>query len=484
MTDRPNDGCEPALADDAPSRLTPLFLALGPLVALVTGWIALEVWQLSTPASVVAAVTAWCAVWWLTEPVPIPVTSLLPMALLPLGGALTPTQVAQSYGSPLILLLMGGFMLSGALAKSGAHRRLALVMIHACAKLGQRGLVLGFMLAAAFLSMWISNTATTLMLLPVALAVLEDKRFVPLTIPLLLGIAYSASLGGTGTPIGTPPNLVYMQVVNDQFGTTTSFPLWMSWGLPVVLIMLPLMFLWLTRRVASGALPAMERPGAWQVAEKRVMIVFVITAALWMTRTAPFGGWQAALDLPYANDAAVAMLAVVALCCIPSGKRDANGNRTAERLLDWETAGRIPWGVLILFAGGITIARGFIETGLSDAVATQLTALATLPPWLMVLSIALGVTFLTEMTSNTATSSLLMPVLAATAIASEVPPELLMVPAAISASCAFMLPVATAPNAVIYGSGRVPIRTMAAEGFVMNLIGAAVITAVVVVRFG
>jgi sodium-dependent dicarboxylate transporter 2/3/5 len=467
-------------AKPSPSRLTPLFLALGPLAAGVVGALGLSAWDLPAPAAVVAAVTAWCAVWWLTEPVPIPVTSLLPMALLPLGGALTPTQVAQSYGSPLILLLLGGFMLSGALAKSGAHRRLALAMIHASAKLGQRGLVLGFMLAAAFLSMWISNTATTLMLLPVALAVLEDKRFAPLTIPLLLGIAYSASLGGTGTPIGTPPNLVYMQVVSDQFGTVTSFPLWMSWGVPVVVLVLPLMFFWLTRAVASGPLPALEKPGRWSSAEKRVMIVFAATAALWMTRTAPFGGWQSALDLPYANDAAVAMLAVVALCCIPDGNKDRGGGR----LLDWETAGSIPWGVLILFAGGITIARGFIETGLSDAVAAQLTALATLPPWLMVLCIALGVTFLTEMTSNTATSSLLMPVLAATAIASEVPPELLMVPAAISASCAFMLPVATAPNAVIYGSGRVPIRRMAGEGLVLNLIAASVITMVVVVRFG
>jgi len=467
-------------ANTPPSRLTPFFLLLGPLAALAVGAIGLSAWDLALPAAVVAAVTAWCAVWWLTEPVPIPVTSLLPMALLPIGGALTPTQVAQSYGSPLILLLMGGFMLSGALAKSGAHRRLALAMIHACSRLGRRGLVLGFMLAAAFLSMWISNTATTLMLLPVAMAVLEDKRFASLTIPLLLGIAYSASLGGTGTPIGTPPNLVYMQVVQDQFETTTSFPMWMSWGVPVVVLVLPLMFLWLTRRIESGGLPLLEGPGPWQPAEKRVMIVFAVTALLWMTRTAPFGGWQTALDLPYANDAAVAMLAVVALCCIPEGNKQGRG----ARLLDWETAGSIPWGVLILFAGGITIARGFIETGLSDAVAAQLTALATLPPWLMVLSIALGVTFLTEMTSNTATGSLLMPVLAATAIASEVAPELLMVPAAISASCAFMLPVATAPNAVIYGSGRVPIRRMAGEGLILNLIAAMVITGVVVVRFG
>ncbi|MEX2497778.1 MAG: SLC13 family permease [Wenzhouxiangellaceae bacterium] len=457
-------------------RSETVFLWLGPAGAGTVAWLGMAVWGLSAPAAATAAVAAWCAIWWLTEPVPIPVTSLLPMALLPLAGALTPGQVAESYGSPLILLLLGGFMLSGALAKSGAHRRLAMAMIRACSRLGRRGLVLGFMLAAATLSMWISNTATTLMLLPVALAVLEDDKLKSLTIPLLLGMAYAASLGGTGTPIGTPPNLIYMQVAADQFAIATSFPNWMSWGVPVVVLLLPMMFLWLTRRVEAGPLPVLEVPGRWSRAEVRVMAVFALTALAWMTRTAPADGWQAWLGLQYANDAAVALLAVVVLCVTSDG-RDG-------RLLDWETAGAIPWGVLLLFAGGITIARGFIETGLSDALATQLTVLAQMPPWLMVLCICLGVTFLTEMTSNTATTSLLMPVLAATAVAAGIRPELLMVPAAISASCAFMLPVATAPNAVVYGSGRVSIRQMAREGLVINLFGALVITLVVTLRFG
>jgi sodium-dependent dicarboxylate transporter 2/3/5 len=457
-------------------RLDRVLLAAGPAAAAAVAALSIGAWDLPPSAAAVAAVTAWCAVWWLTEPVPIPVTSLLPMALLPLAGALTPTQVAESYGSPLILLLLGGFMLSGALARSGGHRRLAMAMIRACARLGRRGLVLGFMLAAATLSMWISNTATTLMLLPVALAVLEDERLKSLTVPLLLGMAYAASLGGTGTPIGTPPNLIYMQVASDQFGSATSFPLWMSWGVPVVVLLLPLMFLWLTRRVAAGPLPELEVAERWSAAEKRVMAVLLVTALLWMTRTAPFGGWQEWLGLPYANDAAVAMLTVVLLCAVPDGR--------GGRLLDWDTAGSIPWGVLLLFAGGITIARGFVETGLSDVLAGRLTVLADLPVWLMVLCICLGVTFLTEMTSNTATTSLLMPVLAATAVAADIPPELLMVPAAISASCAFMLPVATAPNAVVYGSGRVSIREMAREGLVINLLGAMIVTLVVTLRFG
>lgn len=458
--------------------LTYLMLALGPLSALMLGGVLVTFEFLPWPAAVTAAVTWWCALWWLTEPVPIPVTSLLPMAIFPLLGILTPTEVAQSYGSPLILLLLGGFMLSEALAKSGAHRRLALMMIRASARLGQRGLVLGFMLAAATLSMWISNTATTLMLLPVALAVLENDRLKPLTVPLLLGIAYAASIGGTGTPIGTPPNLIYMQVSQDQFGVQTSFPAWMSFGLPVVLLFIPLMFIWLTRRVQSGALPAMDGPGAWQPAEVRVLVVFLITALAWVTRAAPFGGWQTWLGLDSANDASVAMLAVVALCMIPNGDTAKPG-----RLLDWPTIREIPWGVLILFAGGITIARAFIETGLSDALAGQLAILSVLPTWLMVLLLCLGVTFLTEVTSNTATTSLLMPVLAATAVATDIPFELLMIPAAISASCAFMLPVATAPNAVVYGSGKVTVKQMMSEGLVLNLIGAVIITLVMLIRF-
>ena len=458
--------------------LPQLTLALGPAAAGVLLGLLLGLDILPWPAAVTAAVTVWCAIWWLTEPVPIPVTSLLPMAVFPLLGVITPTQVAQSYGSPLILLLLGGFMLSGALAKSGAHRRLALVMIHASARLGQKGLVLGFMLAAAGLSMWISNTATTLMLLPVALAVLENDRLKPLTIPLLLGTAYAASLGGTGTPIGTPPNLIYMQVSQDQFGAATSFPIWMSFGLPVVVLFLPIMFFWLTRQVTSQPLPELEKPGVWRVAEVRVLVVFAITALAWMTRAAPWGGWQAWLDLPLANDASVAMLAVVVLCMLPNGDRERPG-----RLLDWDTISRIPWGVLILFAGGITIARAFIETGLSDVLATQLTQLSSLPTWLMILVLCLGVTFLTEVTSNTATTALLMPVLAATSLATDIPHELLMVPAALSASCAFMLPVATAPNAVIYGSGRVTVKDMMKEGLVLNLIGALIITGVMLLRF-
>ena len=441
---------------------------IGPLAALLLfSLLTFNSW--TTASAVTAAVTLLCATWWVFEPVPIPFTSLIPLAVFPLLGVLTPAQVGQSFGSPLILLLMGGFMLSTAMADSGAHRRIAMYMVNIFGGGSARGLVLGFMAAAAVLSMWISNTATTLMLLPVALAVLEQTEK-KMQIPLLLGIAYAASIGGLGTPIGTPPNLVFMQVHLDQFGTTPSFPEWMSWGIPVVLVLVPIAGLWLTRGVRLASPVELPAVGQWRPSEKRVLMMFSLTAFFWITRQAPFGGWSGMLDLPMANDASVALIAVVVMAALPDGE--------GGRLLRWESAVKIPWGVLLLFAGGIAIASAFVQSGLAEIIAQELGALASLPTWLLILSVCLAVTFLTEVTSNTATASLLMPVLAVTAGATGISPTLLMVPAVLSASCAFMLPVATAPNAIVFGSGKVSIRQMARAGFVLNLIGAVVITGV------
>ena len=441
---------------------------IGPLAALLF-FILLTLNGWTTAPAVTAAVTLLCATWWVFEPVPIPFTSLIPLAVFPLLGVLTPAQVGQSFGSPLILLLMGGFMLSTAMADSGAHRRIAMYMVNIFGGGSARGLVLGFMTAAAVLSMWISNTATTLMLLPVALAVLEQTEK-KMQIPLLLGIAYAASIGGLGTPIGTPPNLVFMQVHLDQFGSAPSFPQWMGWGIPVVLILVPLAGLWLTRGIRLSSPVKLPRVGKWRSAEKRVLIMFGITAFFWITLQAPFGGWSGLLDLPMANDASVALIAVVLMAAMPDGD--------GGRLLHWESASKIPWGVLLLFAGGIAIANAFVQSGLADIIAQELGALASLPTWLLLLSVCLAVTFLTEVTSNTATASLLMPVLAVTATATGINPILLMVPAVMSASCAFMLPVATAPNAIVFGSEKVRISDMARAGFVLNLLGAVVITTV------
>ena len=442
-------------------------LTLGPLLA-VMAFLTLQ--HLGWPASAcwTAAVTVICAVWWIFEPIPIPVTSLIPLATLPIIGVLTPAQVGEAYGSPLVLLLMGGFILSTAMEKSGAHRRIALGMVNLFGGTSSRRLVFGFMAAAAVLSMWISNTATTLMLLPVALAVIERSDDDNLAIPLLLGIAYAASVGGIGTPIGTPPNLVFREIYWENTGIEIGFLTWMSWGVPVVLIFVPIIALWLTRRLNHQGQIDMPKVGAWQTEERRVFIVFALTALAGVTRSQPFGGWKTWLDVPGANDASVALLAVIAMFLIPNGK--------GSRLLDWETASRIPWGMLILFGGGIAIAKAFVISGMSAALGEALAGIAGWPILAMMAVICLCITFLTEMTSNTATTTLMMPILAAAAIAAGVPPESLMVPAAMSASCAFMLPVATAPNTIVFSTGRFTTSRMAREGAALNFVGVIVIS--------
>jgi sodium-dependent dicarboxylate transporter 2/3/5 len=335
-----------------------------------------------------------------------------------------------------------------------------------------RRLVFGFMAAAAVLSMWISNTATTLMLLPVALAVLEKSEDDELAIPLLLGIAYAASVGGIGTPIGTPPNLLFREIFFQNTGTEIGFLTWMTWGVPVVVLMVPIIGLWLTRKLHFKGNFEMPEVGKWQTDERRVFIIFSLTALAWITRSQPFGGWSTWLDLPAANDASVALIAVVIMFLVPNGKGD--------RLLDWESAGQIPWGMLILFGGGIALAKAFVVSGLSSALGELLSGIAGWPIVFVIAVICLTITFLTEMTSNTATTALMMPILAAAALAAGIEPELLMVPAAMSASCAFMLPVATAPNTIMFSTGRFPIKVMAREGLALNLIGAVVVTAVCV----
>jgi sodium-dependent dicarboxylate transporter 2/3/5 len=441
-------------------------LVAGPLAGLLVLSL-VQAEGLGMEMGITAMVALWCVVWWVFEPVPVPVTSLLPLALLPLLGVLTAAEVGQAYGSPLILLLLGGFILSRAMETSGAHRRVALTMVSLFGSQSDRRLVFGFMAASAVLSMWISNTATTLMLLPVALAVLEKADGEQLAVPLLLGIAYAASVGGIGTPIGTPPNLIFMQVYEETTGTSISFTQWMMWGMPVVIVLLPIVALWLTRGLRGSSGVVVPEVGQWRAEEKRVMWVFALTALAWITRREPFGGWSEWLGLPGANDASVALLAVVLMFLIPNGK--------GEKLLSWDRAITIPWGVLLLFAGGICLAKAFTGSGLSSLLGDWLASLSYLPLWLLIAIICLVVTFLTEATSNTASTTLLMPVLAAAAFAAGIEPELLMVPAAITASCAFMLPVATAPNTVVFGSGKITTQRMASEGFVLNLLGAAVV---------
>lgn len=412
------------------------------------------------------AITALTAFWWVTEALPIPATSLVPFALFPMAGVLTQAEAARALGSYVIVLLMASFMLSKALEKSGAHERLALYMIRLSGSSG-RHLVFGFMLAAAVLSMWISNTATTLMLATMALAILARAEDARLAVPLLLGIAFASSLGGTGTLIGTPPNLIFADAYQRATGEEFSFVRWMTIGLPIVAVGVPIMALWLTRGLGGLRAPALADPGPWRSEERRTLIVFGFAIAAWITRSEPFGGWAGLFGIDTAGDSTVAVLAVLAMFLVPDGKGGA--------LLDWKSAVDIPWGMLLLFAGGICLATGIRASGLDEVIASGLGGLAGAPLLLMMLGLCLSVTFLTEITSNTATANLLMPLLAAVATGAGLAPELLMIPAAISCSCAFMLPVATAPNAIVYATGRFSMARMAREGVVLNVIVALVV---------
>jgi solute carrier family 13 (sodium-dependent dicarboxylate transporter), member 2/3/5 len=468
------DACEGASYSP---RKRAIFTALGPTCAALCFF---AMHTQTQPVRLTAALTVWVAVWWLTECVDAAITALLPLALLPILGVLTPVEVAQSYGNELILLLAGGFMLSGALESSGAHRRLALAMLRLCGATSGAHLIWGFAFATGLLSMWISNTATTLMMLPVAMAILAHYPDRRLRTPLILAIAYSASLGGMGTPMGTPPNLVFMAAYQQTTGTRFGFLEWLKIGLPLVAITLPMLAWWLSRGLRDSPAATLPAPGPVQSVEVRVLTIFGLIALAWIFRAEPFGGWSKLLGVPGANDAAVALMGVIVLCLIPDGRCDGQNGRC----LDWARAEKIPWGALMVFAGGIALAKGFERSGLSDVLAANLGALTALPLPVMLLGLCLGVTLMSEIASNTATAVLLMPVLAAVAKSQGLNPALLMLPAALAASLGFMLPVATAPNAIAYGTGMVSNRQMLRAGWFVDLFGVLVLALVSWVAFG
>ena len=465
----------------------------GPLLAVLV-YFASVAGELSQPAAACAAVAIVCAVWWIFEAYDIAVVGLVPFVALPVLGIADHNQVAAGYGHSMILLLLGGSLLSIAMERSGAHRRVALWMIHLVgggSAGGQSGggsgrkLVLGFMLATAGLSMWISNSATTLMMLPIAVAVLSQCREDRLRVPLLLGIAYAASVGGMSTPIGTPPNVIFISVLQSRFEAEMSFAGWMSYGLPVTAIMLPIIWWWLTRRLPASLDVDVAPRGRIRSAEIRVMAIFVATALLWVFRTGPAGGWR--MWMPggpdVVGDATVALAAAVVLFVCPDGEKSMESEgKSGGRLLRWSDAAKVPWGILIMFGGGLALATGFEESGLSAAIGGQLVGLVDVPGWLLVLCVCLLVTFLTEITSSTATAMLLLPIVAEVSVAAGLPPEQLMIPATISCSCAFMLPVATAPNVIVFGAGGVRTSDMARNGLVLNVVGVIVVTTMVLVR--
>ncbi len=441
--------------------------------------------NMSEQAWITAGVGMLMAVWWVTQVLPLPVTSLLPIILFPLIGISSVREATVPYVNPVIFLLLGGFIIATALQRWQLHRRLALTILHLVGS-HPHAIVGGFMVVSALLSMWISNTATTIMMLPIAISLAhvmlegQSKEAAnKFTVCLMLGIAYAASIGGLGTLIGTPPNAMVAAFMTQTYGINIGFVQWMSFGLPVVFILLPIAWLLLTRLVftfdlghnttAAGVVDSeLEALGPMTTPEKRTAIVFVFIALAWVTRPL----LQQIPGLAALNDTIIAVVGAVSLFLIPSGEKQQKNTR----LLNWSTAKGIPWGVLLLFGGGLSLAATISSSGLAAWLGTVLSVLTSFHVFTLLLSIVAMVVFLTELTSNTATTATLLPVLGGIATAAYLEPMLLIAPMALAASCAFMLPVATAPNAIVFGSGKVSIPQMARAGFCLNLVVITLIT--------
>ncbi|MEE9126080.1 MAG: SLC13 family permease [Planctomycetota bacterium] len=475
----------------------PRWLLLGAVLASVAFWLAgyltFET-EDAYPGRMALAIAVLTATCWLSQCLPLAPASLIPLALMPLLGVLPIKQVAPAYADPILWLFFGGFVLAMTIQRWNLHRRIALNVI---AKVGlrPRRLVLGFMLAGLLLSMWISNTGTSLMLLPIGMALIDrvdksgmmDRETLPrFSVALMLGIAYGCSVGGTATPIGTGPNLLFMSRYErlEQLGAPPiTFLNWMVMFVPFAILLSLLIWatlVFVVHRLPKGTAKAGEviheelrEMGRISSAESRVLILFGIAVLLWVTWR---GGWADLLGLEtaavqFTADATVALLVAICAFLVPSG------GRGSPPLMDWATARQLPWEILILLGGGIAIADSFNETGLSAALAEVLRpAVNALSPILAIAVIVLLVTFLTEVTSNTATTALMLPLLASMAKATGQDPRMFMLPAAIAASCAFMLPIATPPNAVVFSSGRLTMGQMVRTGVLLNFASVVVIT--------
>ncbi len=462
----------------------------GPLSFLLL-YFFVEAPGLAPEGKLMLGLTLWMAIWWITEAVPIAGTALLPLVVLPLLGVLSIKQVSSNYMDPTVLLYMGGFLLATAIEKWGLHRRIALNIINLLGT-DLRRIVLGFMLATGFLSMWISNSATALMMLPIGLAVigqfkhhLGDENGIlstHLAKNILLGIAYAASIGGMATLIGTPTNNILRAVVEKLYNYTIDFNEWMLFAFPFTVVLMAIAWFYLVNfgnplpkkfqlaEAKSVIQEQLSKIGKITFEEKTVLIVFGIVCFSWITRT-----FLLAKLLPALDDTIIALIGVLLLLVLPSsGKNEPKG-----RILDWKTAEQIPWGVLILFGGGLALAEGFKETGLADWIGQHLSLIEGVSFFVLLLIIVAAVNFLTEVTSNVATASMLLPILASVAIKLDVHPFGLMVGATLAASCAFMLPVATPPNAVVFGPGYLKIKDMVKAGLWLNIISIILLTLMV-----
>lgn len=457
-------------------------LALGPLAfVLLYGLVDAQSLGMSKPSLAVLATAVWMATWWISEAVPLAATALLPLLIFPLTGVSDLKTTGAVYAGPIIFLFIGGFMLATAIERWKLHKRIALQTI-LWVGTGPRALVLGFMLATSLLSMWISNTATSIMMLPIALAIVSElgaARDSQLGKALMLGIAYSASIGGIATLIGTPTNIIFAGAVQEYFEQEIAFSNWMLFALPTAAVLLLICWWYLVRiayrlpakAASSGNVSEIEEQkaalGKMRYEEYIILAVFALVALGWLLR--PF---LLQPLLPDLSDTAIVLIGVMLLFMWPA--RD----KGAERVLEWQTAVQIPWGIILLFGGGLSLAGGFKASGLAEWMGGQLQSLESVPLLLMLLLLIAGVNFLTEVTSNIATVSMILPVLVALSSAIGAPPLMLMIGATCAASCAFMLPVATAPNAIAFGSGYLKMGDMVRAGFWMNLISIFIFTLV------
>jgi sodium-dependent dicarboxylate transporter 2/3/5 len=447
-----------------------------------------------------AAVALLMAIWWVTEVVPIYVTALLPLALFPLLGILEAGETSENYGNKYVFLLLGGFFIAKAFEVHNLHQRLALMIIKFLGT-SRRLIILSFMVATAVLSMWIANVSVALIMLPIALALIskipDSNNNDQFGLALMLAIAYSASIGGTGTLIGTPPNLIFVGVIEKLFPNAPeiSFLQWMLLGIPLVSIFLPITWFYLIKYFGiRGNFPGskeiidqeLKSLGRITTAEKRILVIFLITALAWVFRKDfQFDdfivyGWASRLGIDHlVHDATIAIIAAILMFLIPAGYNPGSGKSDMKKLLDWKSASQVPWGVVLIVGGGYALADGFTKTGLADWMGMKLTLIADFPVLLLVMAIVIILTLLTEITSNTATTNIFLPILASMAIASQIHPYLIMIPGTIACSCAFMLPSGTGPNTVIFGSGKVTIPQMAKCGFGLNLIGVIIVTMII-----
>ena len=462
-----------------------IFLVLGPVLFIVLQSIGGPE-GMPEPAYDVLCATVWIALWWVTEAVPIAVTALLPIVLFPLTGALDISTTTASYGHKYIFLYIGGFILAIAIEKWNLHKRMALHIIRLIGT-NVKNIILGFMVATAFLSMWISNTATSVMMLPIGMSIVTQLKDNPSTImdenklfgkALMLSIAYSASIGGVATLIGTPPNLVFAGYIQEVYNIDISFFQWLKFGLPISVILLIISWFYIThvafkfkQKEFPGGKAEIQRLiaelGPMKREEKTVLTVFIITAVCWITRSFVLEQF-----LPGIDDTIIAMIAGISLFTISASKK-------GKRIINWKEAVKMPWGIILLFGGGMALASGFQVTGLAEWFGVQMTLLEALPLILLVLIIIFSVNFITELTSNLATTAMLLPILAPIALKLDLNPYMLLVATTVAASCAFMLPVATPPNAVVFGSGYLRIPDMVRTGIWMNLISILILTAMV-----